>query len=56
MARDGLRRYIEEAEAAVADEGDAWAAFADFMTRILEAGTHAIASRLAGTLHADRPT
>ena len=49
VARDGLRRYIELVEAAVADEGDAWSAFADFMARILEAGTHAIASRLAGT-------
>lgn len=49
VARDGLRRYIELVAAAVADEGDAWEAFADFMARILEAGTHAIASRLAGT-------
>jgi AcrR family transcriptional regulator len=49
VARDGLRRYNEVVEAAVADDGDAWQAFADFMARILEAGTHAIASRLAGT-------
>jgi AcrR family transcriptional regulator len=49
VARDGLRRYVEEVEAAVADAGDAWEAFAGFMARILEAGTHAIAVRLAGT-------
>ena len=49
LARDGLRRYIEEVEAAVADEGDAWAAFAAFMERILDADVLAITIRLAGT-------
>ena len=29
VARDGLAQYLEEAEAAVADEGDPWEAFAD---------------------------
>ena len=49
LARDGLERYVAEAEAAVADEGDAWEAFAGFMGRILDAETHAITINLAGT-------
>jgi AcrR family transcriptional regulator len=45
----GLRRYIAEAEAALADEGDPWQAFAGFMARVLEADTHSLTLRLAGT-------
>src|SRR6187402_286124 len=39
VARDGLERYLEEAEAAVADDRDPWEAFAAFMTRLLDAQT-----------------
>ena len=53
LARDGLQRYVAEAEAAIADEGDAWAAFEAFMYRILDAEVHAITINLAGTF---RPT
>ena len=49
LARNGLRRYVEEAEAALADDGDAWSAFAAFMARILDAEVHAITIRLAGS-------
>jgi AcrR family transcriptional regulator len=49
LARDGLQRYITEAEAAVADDGDPWAAFEAFMYRILDAEVHAITINLAGT-------
>jgi AcrR family transcriptional regulator len=49
LARDGLHRYLDEAEIAVADEGDAWAAFADFMQRILDSDVLAITINLAGT-------
>jgi AcrR family transcriptional regulator len=49
LARDGLHRYLGEAEAAVADEGDAWAAFAAFMQRILDSDVLAITINLAGT-------
>ena len=49
LARDGLQRYIAEAEAAVADEGDPWTAFEAFMYRILDAEVHAITINLAGT-------
>jgi AcrR family transcriptional regulator len=53
LARDGLRRYIVEAETALADDEDAWEAFAAFMGRIVDAEVHAITINLAGTF---RPT
>jgi AcrR family transcriptional regulator len=49
VARDGLQQYLDEAEAAVADERDPWTAFADFMARLLDAQTVAITMNLAGT-------
>jgi AcrR family transcriptional regulator len=49
LAADGLRRYITEAEAALADDGDPWAAFAGFLGRIVDADTHSLTLRLAGT-------
>jgi AcrR family transcriptional regulator len=49
LCRDGLRRYISEVEAALADDGDPWAAFTRFMSRIVEADTHSLTLRLAGT-------
>src|SRR3954453_20627175 len=38
LSLDTLLRYIAEAETALADEGDPWAAFATFMSRALDAG------------------
>jgi AcrR family transcriptional regulator len=49
LAGDGLRRYLAAAEAALAEAGDPWAAFAGFMGRIVDADTHALVLRLAGT-------
>jgi AcrR family transcriptional regulator len=49
LSGDGLRRYIAEAEAALADEGDPWSAFVGFMRRIVDADTHSLTLRLAGT-------
>jgi AcrR family transcriptional regulator len=49
VARDGLARYLEEAEAAVIDPREPWTAFAAFMERLLEAQTVAITMNLAGT-------
>jgi AcrR family transcriptional regulator len=49
LARDGLQRYIAEAEVALADDGDPWHAFEGFMYRILDAEVHAITINLAGT-------
>ena len=49
LCAEGQRQYIAEAEAALADEGDPWAAFAAFMCRIVDADTHSLTLRLAGT-------
>ena len=49
LCRDGLRLYLDEAEAALGDEGDAWEAFATFLRRIVDADVHSLTVRLAGT-------
>jgi AcrR family transcriptional regulator len=48
LCRDGLMLYIEVAEAALADEGDPWQAFTEFLRRIVEADVHSLTVRLAG--------
>src|SRR5882672_5791579 len=47
LCRDGLDRYIGAAEAALADEGDPWDAFAGFMRSAVDAETHSLTLRLA---------
>jgi AcrR family transcriptional regulator len=49
LSLDGLYRFIAEAEAALADEGDPWQVFARFMRRVVDADTHALTLHLAGT-------
>jgi AcrR family transcriptional regulator len=49
LCGDGLKTYIAAAEAALADDGDPWEAFANFMRRVVDADTHSLTSRLAGT-------
>ena len=49
LSLDGLRRYIVEVEAALADDGDPWEAFANFMRRAVEADTNSLTLHLAGT-------
>jgi AcrR family transcriptional regulator len=49
LCGDGLRRYIAEAEAALADQRDPWTAFADFMGRIVETDVHTLTINLAGS-------
>jgi AcrR family transcriptional regulator len=49
LCADGLRTYIAAAEEALADDGDPWEAFARFMGRVVDADTHSLTSRLAGT-------
>jgi len=49
LCRDGLRRYVEEADAALADDRDPWEALAGFLRRIVEADVHSLTVRLAGT-------
>ena len=48
LALDGLKRYLVSAEAALADEGDPWTAFADFMRRSLDEGAGSLTLRFAG--------
>jgi AcrR family transcriptional regulator len=62
LCGDGLTTYIAAAEEALADDGDPWEAFARFMRRVVDADTHSLTSRLAGTftpteeLHRDAAT
>ena len=49
LARDGLTRYSAELERALADDRDAWTAYHECLTRILDGGSQALAQRLAGT-------
>jgi AcrR family transcriptional regulator len=49
LCAEGQRQYIAEVEAALADEGDPWVAFTGFMRRIVDADTHSLVLRLAGT-------
>jgi AcrR family transcriptional regulator len=52
LASDGLQRYIAEAEAALADDGASWDAFARFLHRSLDVGAGSLTVRLAGTFTA----
>jgi AcrR family transcriptional regulator len=49
LCADGLGRYTAAVEAALADPGPAEAAFAEFMRRVVDANSHALTLRLAGT-------
>lgn len=49
LCADGLRRYIGAAEAAAADAGDPWQAFAGFMRRVVDAEAASLTQSLAGT-------
>jgi AcrR family transcriptional regulator len=50
LAAEGLQQYIAAVEDALAqDDGDPWSAFSEFMRRIVDADTHSLTLRLAGT-------
>lgn len=49
LCADGLAVYIAAVEDALADEGDPWEAFVGFMRRAVDADTHSLTLRLAGT-------
>lgn len=49
LNRDSLADYIADVGAALADERDPWEAFADFMRRRVDADSHSLTLRLAGT-------
>lgn len=48
LSMDGLQRYIGIVEDALADNGDPWEVFAEFMRRALDADTHSLTLHLAG--------
>jgi AcrR family transcriptional regulator len=49
LCTDGLQRFVEETEAALADERDGWSVFSDYMRRLVEADTSSLTLSLAGT-------
>jgi AcrR family transcriptional regulator len=49
LCGDGLRRYIAIAEAALAEDRDAWEAFTGFLRAIVDADVHSLTVNLAGT-------
>jgi len=49
LCADGLQRFIAAAEAALADHGDEWEAFAGFMRACVDADTNSLTQKLAGT-------
>jgi AcrR family transcriptional regulator len=49
LCRASLERFLEAAQAALADPGDPWAAYKTFLARLVDADTHSLAFRLAGT-------
>lgn len=49
LCLDGLTVFVEETEAALADERDEWTAFADYMQRLVDADTSSMTLALAGT-------
>lgn len=52
LSLDGLQRYLAAAEDALADEGDPWSAFAQFMHHSLDEGTGSLTLRFAGRFSA----
>ncbi len=49
LSADGLRIYIAAVEDALADDSNPWRAFTEFMRRVVDADTHSLTLRLAGT-------
>jgi AcrR family transcriptional regulator len=49
LCSDGLHRFIALAEAALADDGDPWEAFAGFVQGVIDSDVHSLTVRLAGT-------
>jgi AcrR family transcriptional regulator len=50
LCGDGLKESIAAAEAALADDSDAWKMFRRYMQRVVEADAYTLSSRLAVTL------
>lgn len=48
LCTDGLQRFLEETEAAISDQRDAWTVFSDYMQRLVDADTSSLTLALAG--------
>jgi len=48
LCHDGLRRYVEETEVALADQRDDWTVFSDWMRRLIDADASSLTLALAG--------
>ena len=53
LSADGLQRYVNEVEIALADPRDARVVLQDFMRRAVDANTHSLTLSLAGTFEPD---
>jgi AcrR family transcriptional regulator len=53
LCADAQETYLAEVERALADDGDPWEAFVAWLRRIVDADTHALTVRLAGTFTPD---
>ncbi len=53
LARDALTRYIGDLQTALADDRDPWTVYCDYLTRVVDGRSQALAQRLAGSF---RPT
>lgn len=49
LCSDGLARYVEESEKALADDREPWVAFGAFLHALVDADTNSLTQRLAGT-------
>jgi AcrR family transcriptional regulator len=49
LCSDGLARYVEESEKALADDREPWVAFEAFLHALVDADTNSLTQRLAGT-------
>jgi AcrR family transcriptional regulator len=49
LCHAGLARFVSETEQALADDGEPWPVFADYMQRLVEADTSSMTLALAGT-------
>ena len=49
LCGNGLQRFIDETEAALADDREPWTVFSDYMRRLVDADTSSLTLALAGT-------
>ena len=52
LARDALTRYVGDLQAALSDDRDPWTVYRDYLIRVVDGGSQALAQRLAWHVHA----